>query len=60
MTWFLLAAVVLVLAIRLARHGRRRFSVSRSEPVSTLHLDMSRKQSRQTRAALDAASSTLR
>jgi hypothetical protein len=59
MMWLLLAVVVLAFAIRFARRHRR-FAVSPSDPVSTLHLDMSRKQSRETKAALDAASSTLR
>lgn len=60
MKWLLLAVVVLAFAVRFARNRHRRFAVSPSDPVSTLHLDMSRKQSRETKAALDAASSTLR
>jgi hypothetical protein len=59
MTWFLLAAVALAIAVRFARRTRR-FAVSPSHPVSTLHMDLSRKQSSKTKAALDAASSTLR
>jgi hypothetical protein len=59
MKWLLLAVVVLAFAVRFARR-RGRFAVSPSDPVSTLHLDMSRKQSKETKAALDAASSTLR
>ncbi len=60
MKWFLLAGLILAIAARLARHRQRRFTVSRSDPVSTLHMDMSKKQSKKTRAALDAASSDLR
>lgn len=60
MKWFLLAAIVVALAIRLARQRPRRFAVSRSHPVSTLHVDMSRRQNKKTKDALDAASSTLR
>ena len=60
MTWFLLAAVALALVVRFARHRHRRFVVSHSQPISTLHVNLSRKQSIKTKAALDAASSTLR
>jgi hypothetical protein len=60
MTWFLLAAVALAFAVRLARHRYRRFAVSPSHPVSTLHADLWRKQSKKKKDALDAASSTLR
>jgi hypothetical protein len=60
MTWFLLAAVALALVVRFARHRYRRFAVSQSQPISTLQVVLSRKQSIKKRAALDAASSTLR
>jgi hypothetical protein len=60
MTWFLLAAVSVIFLVRLVRRRPRRFAVSRSDAVSTLHMDMSKKQSKNTRDALDAASSTLR
>jgi hypothetical protein len=59
MQWVLLAAVAVLIVVRFARRGRR-FAVSASPPVSTLTLDVSRRQSRKTKAALDAASSTLR
>lgn len=59
MTWFVLAAVTLVFVVRYARRHRR-FATSTSAPVSTLQADMSKKHSREKRAALDAASSTLR
>lgn len=62
MTWFLLAAAVaVVVAVVLARRGGPRpIRVTRSEPISTLHVGASRKHSKETRSALDAASSTLR
>jgi hypothetical protein len=66
MTWFLVAAVALVFAVGLARRrGRpraraRAIRVSRPEASSTLRVGISGKQSKATRAALDAASSTLR
>lgn len=60
MTWFLLAAVVVALAALLARRRPRRVAVFPSHPVSTLHVDMSRRQSKRTKDALAAASATLR
>jgi hypothetical protein len=59
MVWLVLAAVALAVVVRASRRGGR-FAVSPSYPVSTLHMDLSKKQTRKTRAALDAASSTLR
>lgn len=59
MMWFLLAAVALAIVVRVARRSRR-FAVSPSFPISTFHMDLSRRQTRKTKAALDAASSTLR
>jgi hypothetical protein len=59
MLWLVLAAVALAIVVRASRRSRR-FAVTTSYPVSTLHMDLSRKQTRKTRAALDAASSTLR
>lgn len=60
MTWFLLAAIALAVVVRFGRQRHRRVAVFPSHPVSTLHVDMSRKQSKRTKDALDAASSTLR
>jgi hypothetical protein len=59
MTWFLLAAITLLFVVRYARRHQR-LATSTSSPVSTLQADMSKKHSREKRAALDAASSTLR
>jgi hypothetical protein len=65
MTWFLVAAVALLFAVGLARRRgprarARAIRVSRPEASSTLRVGISGKQSKATRAALDAASSTLR
>ena len=60
MTWFLLAAVSLTLAIRLVRRRHRRGAVSPLDGVSTLHAHMSKRHTRETKAALDAATSALR
>jgi hypothetical protein len=60
MTWLLLAAVVVAVVVRVGARRNRRFAVSPSNPISTFHMDVSRRQTRKTRDALDAASSTLR
>jgi hypothetical protein len=61
MAWVLLAGVVVVLALRfIARRRRSRVVVLRSDPVSTIHGGLARKQSAKTRAALDAATAKLR
>lgn len=60
MTYFVLAAVVAAFGFGFARRRKGRVEVAPGDPVSTLHLDMSKKQTKRTRAALDAATSTLR
>ncbi len=60
MKWFLLATIAFAFIVRFGRLRHRRVAVFPSSPVSTLHVDMSRKRSRRTKDALDAASSTLR
>jgi hypothetical protein len=60
MMWFVLAGIGVAVVVGLGRHRQRRVAVFPSHPVSTLHVDMSRRQSKQTQAALDAASSRLR
>jgi hypothetical protein len=60
MTWLLLSAIALAFAVRFARRRRRIFTVAPSESISTLHLEMSRKHTTKTRAALDAATAALR
>jgi hypothetical protein len=60
MVWMLFGAVVFVLVIRLARRRRRLFTVSSSDSISTIHLEMTKKQTAKTRAALDAATAALR
>ena len=61
MLWVLVG--VLVLAFVLQRAGRRRrgvIDVVPSEPISPIHLELSRKRTGDTKAALDAASELLR
>jgi hypothetical protein len=61
MLWALVG--VLVSAFVLVRSGRRRrdlIEVSPSEPITTMHLELSRKRKGDTKAALDAASELLR
>jgi hypothetical protein len=60
MTWLMLAAVVVAVVVRVGARRNRRFAVSPSYRISTLHMDLSKRQTRKTRDALDAASSTLR
>ncbi len=63
MVW-LIGAIVLVVvlpgAVRLARRRRELVTIFPGEPISTLHTDMSRKTSKETKAALDAATELLR
>ncbi len=62
MTWLIGAAVVAVVlgAIRVTRRRRELVTVFPGEPISTLHTDMSKKTSKERRAALDAATQLLR
>lgn len=60
MAWALLAGVAFVLVLRFARRRRKLFTVLPSESISTIHLEMTKKQSAKTRAALDAATAALR
>jgi hypothetical protein len=60
MTWLLLVGVAFVVVFRLARRRRALFTVSPSESISTLHVDLTRKRTAKTRAALDAATAALR
>ncbi len=61
MTWALLALIVLVFAIpRLVRRRRGLFAVSRLDPIATMRVELSRKQSGKKKAALDAATTVLR
>lgn len=60
MAWLLLTGIVIVLALRLARRRRSRFMVLPSESISTIHVELSKRQPARTRAALEAATATLR
>lgn len=61
MTWVLLGVVAAGFVLsRFARRRRELFTVSPSEPISTLHMGTTRKRSDKTKAALDAASQVLR
>jgi hypothetical protein len=60
MSSILLAGVVFAFVLRFAKRRRARFTVLPSESISTIHLEMSKRQTAKTRAALDAASAALR
>jgi len=60
MIWFLLGGAMLAIAVRLLRRRRALFPVLPSEPVSTMHLELSKRQSARTRQALDVATQALR
>lgn len=61
MVWVLVG--VLILAFVVLRLGRRRrgvIDVVPSQPISPIHLELSRKRTGDTKAALDAATELLR
>jgi hypothetical protein len=60
MAWLLLAGLCVVVVLRFARRRRALFTVLPSESISTFNLQMSKRQTAKTRAALDAATATLR
>lgn len=61
MIWLVLAAVVVAIVVRFARQQRRtQVSVLRSHPISTIHGTRAKKQTARTKAALDAATDSLR
>jgi hypothetical protein len=60
MGWLLLALLVFAVTVPLARRRRMLFTVSPSESISTMHLELSKRQTAKTRAALDAATAALR
>ena len=60
MVWLLFVAVILVVVVRVASRRRAVFEISRSESISTVHLERSRRHDAKTKAALDAATSSLR
>jgi hypothetical protein len=60
MTWLLLSGLVFAFLLRLARRRRTRVTVSPSEPISTFHVTTASRHTARKRAALDAATATLR
>jgi hypothetical protein len=60
MMWLVLFVCAFVVVLRLARRRRALSVVDRSQPMSTIHGGMSKRQSAKTRAALDAATACLR
>ncbi len=60
MIWMLVVVALLVVVLpRLARRRRELVTVFPWEPISTLHTAISRKTSKETKAALDAATQLL-
>ena len=60
MAWLPFAGLALLVVFLFARRRRAQLEIGRSEPISTLHLAMSRKRTAKVRAALEAATSDLR
>ena len=60
MTWVVLGVVVFAVVVRLAKRRRSQFTMLPSEPLSTMPLPRAKKHTSKTRAALDAATSSLR
>jgi hypothetical protein len=59
MTW-LLAGIAFVVVLRFARRRRTLFTVLPSESISTIHVELSKRQTAKKRAALEAATDALR
>ncbi len=61
MLWVLVGALVSsFVLLRLTRRRREVVDVVASEPISPIHLELSKKRTGDTKAALDAASELLR
>jgi hypothetical protein len=60
MTWLLLAGIALLLVRFVARRRRNQFPVAPADPMSPMTFAASKRHPAKVRAALDAASSTLR
>ena len=62
MGWVLLAGLAFASAfvLRFARRRRALFTVLPSESISTIHVEMTKRQNAKKRAALDAATAALR
>jgi hypothetical protein len=59
MAWLLLVGIAFVVVFRFARRRRTLFTVLPSESISTIHVEMTRKHTAKTRAALEAATAAL-
>lgn len=60
MLWLLAIAVLVAIGFRLARRRRTLVAVSLSDSISTVHLERSKRHDAKKKAALDAATSSLR
>ena len=60
MIWLATSALVLLVAVPLARRRRELFVVLPSETISTMHTAMSRKRTERTKFAIQAANEILR
>ncbi len=61
MLWVIVAVLLTTLVVpRLARRQRDVVTVTTSEPISTMHLSLSRKRTEEEKAALQAATKLLR
>ena len=60
MAWLLLAGIAFVVVLRFARRRRTLFTVLPSESISTIHVELSKRQTAKKRAALEAATDALR
>lgn len=58
--WLLLVPLLVIAVGGLMRRRRKVVSISPSETLSTLHTERSRKTTKETKAALDAATRMLR
>ena len=60
MGWLLLTIVALAAAFRFARRPRRLVMLPASETISTMNMELSKRRTAKTRAALEAATLELR
>ena len=60
MAWLLLVGIAFVVVLRFARRRRTLFTVLPSESISTIHVELSKRQTAKKRAALEAATEALR
>ena len=60
MAWLLLVGIAFVVVLRFVRRRRTLFTVLPSESISTIHVELSKRQTAKKRAALEAATDALR